>query len=204
MMEEGDASKYFKPKGASSSRSFGSTSNLDSTYKRSQFLHHSLSTDPTLAGNKNALDTSMSVASTTSVSSVNDRSSFRESVRKNPNVTQSSVGHKASNLDNSSVFGDVNHGCVVAVIEGRKSARGEVGLASISITSPTLILCQFSDTRTYVRTLTKIAALNPADILIPNDVNHFGNDAEGNRLYESIVDKFPTSNVTQIHRKYFR
>ena len=54
----------------------------------------------------------------------------------------------------------------MAIVEGRGSARGEIGLASISLSSPTLILCQFSDTRTYVRTLTKLAIFNPSEILV--------------------------------------
>jgi DNA mismatch repair ATPase MutS len=57
-------------------------------------------------------------------------------------------------------------GLLVAIVEGRGSARGEIGLASISLSCPTLILCQFSDTRTYTRTLAKLALFNPTDILV--------------------------------------
>ena len=110
----------------------------------------------------------------------------------------------ASNPNNSTYFGDVNPGCLVAVVEGRGNARGEVGLASICLSNPILVLCQFSDSRTYVRTLTKIAVLNPAEIIVPTGLGLYGSlDPSLNKLYDDIVDKFPDANVTQIHRKYF-
>jgi hypothetical protein len=52
-------------------------------------------------------------------------------------------------------------------MEGRGVARGEVGLASVSMNNPTLMLCQLSDTRTYVRTFAKLAMINPVEIVIP-------------------------------------
>lgn len=50
--------------------------------------------------------------------------------------------------------------------EGRGLAQGEVGLASIDFKRPVLILCQISDTQTYVNTINKINILNPAEVLI--------------------------------------
>ena len=35
--------------------------------------------------------------------------------------------------------------CFVAILEGRGSAKGEVGIAAICLTNPRLVLCQFSD-----------------------------------------------------------
>ena len=55
--------------------------------------------------------------------------------------------HKSANQSSSSFYGDVDSSCYVAVIEGRGKARGEVGLACISLNSPNLIICQFSDSR---------------------------------------------------------
>ena len=79
-----------------------------------------------------------------------------------------------------------------------------MGLASISLSSPTLILCQFSDTRTYLRTLTKIAILNPSDIITPNGQSSFSNnDPSATKLYDEITEKFPGASMTQVHRKYF-
>jgi DNA mismatch repair ATPase MutS len=104
------------------------------------------------------------------------------------------------------MFGDVNPGCFVAVVEGRGSARGEVGVATISMSNPTLILCQFSDTRTYVRTLTKIAVFNPAEIIVPTAVSCFGSAADPsmNKLYDDMEDHFPCANVSQVNVVLFR
>lgn len=48
--------------------------------------------------------------------------------------------------------------------EGRGSARGEIGLAAIDLKRPVLILCQISDTQTYMNTINKINILNPAEV----------------------------------------
>lgn len=50
--------------------------------------------------------------------------------------------------------------------EGRGSAQGEIGLAAIDLKRPVLILCQISDTQTYMNTINKINILNPAEVPI--------------------------------------
>ena len=40
---------------------------------------------------------------------------------------------------------------IVAVVEGRGLARGEIGMASINLKCPELILSQFADTGTYAK-----------------------------------------------------
>jgi DNA mismatch repair ATPase MutS len=53
---------------------------------------------------------------------------------------------------------------LVALTEGRGDARCEVGLASIDLSLPNLVLCQISDVHSYLNTLTKINILNPTDV----------------------------------------
>lgn len=53
---------------------------------------------------------------------------------------------------------------IVVLTEGRGSAQGEIGLAAIDLKRPVLILCQISDTQTYVNTINKINILNPAEV----------------------------------------
>lgn len=55
--------------------------------------------------------------------------------------------------------------CIIVLTEGRGSAQGEIGLATIDLKRPVLILCQISDTQTYVNTINKINILNPAEVL---------------------------------------
>lgn len=40
---------------------------------------------------------------------------------------------------------------IVAVVEGRGLARGEIGIASINTKCPELVLSQFADTGTYAK-----------------------------------------------------
>lgn len=40
---------------------------------------------------------------------------------------------------------------IVAVVEGRGLARGEIGMASINVRCPELVLSQFADTGTYAK-----------------------------------------------------
>ena len=85
--------------------------------------------------------------------------------------------------------------CFAAVFEGLGSAAGEVGVAAITLTSPALIICQFSDTKTYPRTITKLLTINPSMILVP--------DTSKAKLYDDIADKFPLAKVVRVHRRYF-
>ena len=85
--------------------------------------------------------------------------------------------------------------CFVSVFEGSGGAAGEVGVAAISLISPCLILCQFSDTKTYPRTITKLLTINPSIVLVP--------DSNNVKLYDDIADKLPLAKVLKVQRKYF-
>jgi hypothetical protein len=52
----------------------------------------------------------------------------------------------------------------LAIAEGRGLARGEIGITSVDLMSPIIILSQFSDSQTYAKLLTKINALNPTEV----------------------------------------
>lgn len=56
----------------------------------------------------------------------------------------------------------------VAITEGKGHARGEVGMAAIDVKRPYLILCQISDTQTYMNTLRKVNILNPVQVKYPH------------------------------------
>lgn len=53
---------------------------------------------------------------------------------------------------------------ILAITEGRAAARGEVGMASIDIFSPSLSLCQLTDCNSYIGTLMIINVLNPNEV----------------------------------------
>ena len=84
-----------------------------------------------------------------------------------------------------------------AVFEGTGSAAGEVGVASFSLSSPSLIVCQFSDSPTYPMTVSKLLSINPAQILVPDITG------SGGKLYEDIEAKIKGSKVVKVQRKFF-
>ncbi|XP_064400656.1 mutS protein homolog 4-like isoform X2 [Halichondria panicea] len=89
---------------------------------------------------------------------------------------------------------------IVAVVEGRGLATGEVGLASIDLKRPELVLSQFPDTRTYVKVLTKLLILEPLEILMPHTVCDVGAKT---KLYQLVAEQFAESTITSVQRKYF-
>ena len=55
---------------------------------------------------------------------------------------------------------------IAAIVEGRGLARGEIGMASMDLKCPELVLSQFSDMQTYVKTTTKLQILHPLEVRI--------------------------------------
>jgi DNA mismatch repair protein MSH4 len=53
---------------------------------------------------------------------------------------------------------------VSAIVEGRGLAKGEVGMASIDLKQPVLILSQFADTQTYAKLMTRLHVLHPVEV----------------------------------------
>ena len=51
-----------------------------------------------------------------------------------------------------------------ALVEGRGLARGEIGMASIDLKKPMLVLSQFSDSQTYVKVMTKLHIFNAMEV----------------------------------------
>jgi DNA mismatch repair protein MSH4 len=87
--------------------------------------------------------------------------------------------------------------CFVAILEGRGSAKGEVGMAAICLTNPMLVLCQFSVSTTYPRTLTKLLSINPAQIIIPDS------GTSGVKLYNDISSHLQMATVVPVHMRHF-
>uniref|UniRef100_A0A8B9CM02 MutS homolog 4 n=1 Tax=Anser brachyrhynchus TaxID=132585 RepID=A0A8B9CM02_9AVES len=75
---------------------------------------------------------------------------------------------------------------IVAVVEGRGLARGEVGMASIDLKNPEVILSQFADNTTYAKVITKLKILTPLEIIMPNTACDAGNT----KLFGLITEHF--------------
>ncbi|XP_013406219.1 mutS protein homolog 4 [Lingula anatina] len=93
-----------------------------------------------------------------------------------------------------------NTAYVVALVEGRGLARGEIGMACIDLKSPVLVVSQFSDSQTYIKVMTKLQILQPAEIIMPNTVCESGNMTT---LFKQISNTFQNANIATVQRKYF-
>lgn len=89
---------------------------------------------------------------------------------------------------------------VVAIVEGRGLAKGEIGMASIDLKKPELVLSQFSDNQTYVKVLTRLQVLEPLEIIMPNTACENGNMST---LFKLLSDQLPYTNLSAVQRKYF-
>ncbi|XP_063040064.1 mutS protein homolog 4 [Engraulis encrasicolus] len=89
---------------------------------------------------------------------------------------------------------------IVALVEGRGLARGEIGMASINLKCPELVLSQFADTGTYAKVITKLHVLAPLEILMPDTACDKG---KSTKLYNLISENFQNVTLTTVQRKYF-
>uniref|UniRef100_A0A5F8A0L0 MutS protein homolog 4 n=1 Tax=Macaca mulatta TaxID=9544 RepID=A0A5F8A0L0_MACMU len=107
------------------------------------------------------------------------------------------MGYSASS---SSVISAHCPSVIVAVVEGRGLARGEIGMASIDLKNPQIILSQFADNTTYAKVITKLKILSPLEIIMSNTACAVGNST---KLFTLITENFKNVNFTTIQRKYF-
>nr|CAI5857307.1 unnamed protein product [Callosobruchus analis] len=115
-----------------------------------------------------------------------------------PNTVSSSARKSRSSSKVSSE--EPESKIIVALTEGRGGARCEVGIAAVDVARPLIVLCQISDTQSYVNTLTKINIINPNEILVPTTfVDHFTES----RLVTMIRKQFPRIKITGIPRSSF-
>ncbi|XP_074639659.1 mutS protein homolog 4-like [Acropora palmata] len=109
------------------------------------------------------------------------------SSRRTPHISSATPGMPSSSV-------------VVAIVEGRGLAKGEIGMASIDLKKPELVLSQFSDNQTYVKVLTRLQILEPLEIIMPNTACENGNLST---LFKLLSDQLPYTNLSAIQRRYF-
>ncbi|CAG7821651.1 unnamed protein product [Allacma fusca] len=89
---------------------------------------------------------------------------------------------------------------VVAIVEGRGQARGEVGMSCMGIGSANLILSEFSDDQNYTKMLSKLNILQPSKILMTSGACASSGQ---NRMFEQLKKEFNLVEVIPIQRKLF-
>ncbi|KAG8132557.1 hypothetical protein E2320_010399 [Naja naja] len=141
-------------------------------------------------GDKSSYAENISTVIMTSPSSTKDIKISR--VRKTP------VSSNRPGCRNWTPF--MGYSVIVAVIEGRGFARGEVGMASIDLKNPEVVLSQFADNTTYTKVITKLRILTPLEIIMSNTACDSGN---ATKLYTLIAENFKNVTFTTVQRKYF-
>ncbi|XP_053326326.1 mutS protein homolog 4 [Spea bombifrons] len=89
---------------------------------------------------------------------------------------------------------------IVAVVEGRGLARGEIGMASLDLKNPEVVLSQFADNTIYVKVITRLQILSPLEILMSNTACESGSST---KLFRLITESFKDVSFTSVQRKYF-
>uniref|UniRef100_A0A3P9CZT4 DNA mismatch repair protein n=1 Tax=Maylandia zebra TaxID=106582 RepID=A0A3P9CZT4_9CICH len=146
-------------------------------------------------------ETSSCVTAASSASSKQSLNEGSTSSRHGPSSGTAS-GDVLTLARTSCSSGSTNAGAsvVVVVVEGRGLARGEIGMASLDLKCPELVLSQFADTGTYAKVTTKIHILVPVEILMPDTASEKG---KGTKLFNLITENFPGVPFTPVQRKYF-
>ncbi|XP_072198687.1 mutS protein homolog 4 [Excalfactoria chinensis] len=127
-------------------------------------------------------------------------------VGKIPFSTSRSIGRSHAPVtgysvtSSSTVSAHTAASVIVAVVEGRGLARGEVGMASIDLKNPEVILSQFADNTTYAKVITKLKILTPLEIIMSNTSCEAGN---ATKLFALITEHFKNVTFTTVQRKYF-
>ncbi|VDM91761.1 unnamed protein product [Onchocerca ochengi] len=92
--------------------------------------------------------------------------------------------------------------CIIfSVVEGRGSARGEIGLASIDALCSELNLSQFIDSASYARLRIQFQIQEPVEVIVPETFVEKANSM--NAVLELIRSTYPEVEITMINRRYF-
>ncbi|EJW79249.1 hypothetical protein WUBG_09842, partial [Wuchereria bancrofti] len=92
--------------------------------------------------------------------------------------------------------------CIIfSVVEGRGSARGEIGLASIDALCSELHLWQFIDSASYARLRIQFQIQEPVEVIVPETFVEKANSM--NAVLELIRSTYPEVEITMINRRYF-
>lgn len=88
---------------------------------------------------------------------------------------------------------------IMALVEGRGRARGEVGMAALDLHKPVVELAQFSDSAAYGHTFAKLQLHEPRDILMPNTMC----ETQASKLFAALQEQQGELSIVSIPRKFF-
>lgn len=88
----------------------------------------------------------------------------------------------------------------IAISVGRGNASGEIGIATIDINSPTLVLSQLSDDLWFTGLLTQINIYQPIEIIVPSTLM----DAVPTPKFLTVISSvFSKIRLVSLHRRHF-
>ncbi|GFT87305.1 mutS protein homolog 4 [Nephila pilipes] len=133
-------------------------------------------------------------------SSSNCNSAQRTSGKESSSSNTVSAGDRSSTSKSSTTPQSCANTKIVAIVEGRGVARGEIGMACIDIKNPVLLLSQFADTQAYLRLAVQLNVLKPLEVVMPNTSLEHGYKT---KLLCRIRELFPEMTTVTVQRKYF-
>ncbi|XP_073971970.1 mutS protein homolog 4-like isoform X2 [Rhodnius prolixus] len=119
-----------------------------------------------------------------------DSATSRINVMKNKSSGKNCKSSTTPSSDNSYF--------IIGISSGRGCAIGEIGMAAIDLKRPSFILCQYSDSQTYQKTLAKLSIYQPTEVLIPDTL-----EASHNDLFLTLTNYFKETKIVSVKRQYF-
>ncbi|KAM7284540.1 mutS protein homolog 4 [Ixodes scapularis] len=119
---------------------------------------------------------------------------------RNAKATTSTLGPRRRTTTTTTSSEAVSKTVVVALVEGRGVARGEVGLASFDLRCPTLVVAQFQDDQNYTNTLMRLQILEPKELLVPKTALEPHSMGE---LVQLLRKELPMITVVPLDRRLF-
>ena len=165
--------------------SFNSTQNSIETPLKTHFLKKTMSLKTTSCNNFNFQNTK-------NCSNQAKITPSNKSMRKTPKSV-----YKITDTPKQKSLESV---VIVSLVEGRGLARGEIGMASLNLRDPVLTLSQFSDSQSYVKTITMLHILRPKEVLFPSTVCDNGSRA---KVFKVVNENFESITKTTVQRHYF-
>lgn len=144
---------------------------------------------------KNRLSTSYTSATTSYPSRPqNESTSSRPSTSMSrPTTSRSRAGRPRTAA--STIGGDQQIICAISESRGLSPV---VGLAFVNLSTTEAVLCQISDSQTYVKTVHKLSCFEPTEILVMTTAAQ-----PKSKLYSVVEGNLPHIRISPIDRKYW-
>ncbi|KAI9832412.1 MAG: hypothetical protein M1819_004401 [Sarea resinae] len=98
----------------------------------------------------------------------------------------------------ASSIGGISSQQIICSVSESRGISPTVGLAFVNLSTAEAVLCQISDSQTYVRTLHKLGVFEPSEILIMSTAAN-----PKSKLFSIIEGNLPDISIRPLDRKYW-